>query len=209
MLHEISIDDLHDMVDSLSAALDAKNSFMCGHSERVAELSVLLAKQLGSPVAELERIHIGAHLHDIGKIGIPDAILNKPGKLTDAEFSIMRQHPEIGSRIVEKIRFFHEIADIIRHHHERYDGRGYPDGLCGRDISFGARIVAVADSFDAMTTVRSYRCALSIPDAKEEMRRCRGTQFDPEIVNALFVLLEENQIPFLGCGALSHRIYTA
>lgn len=206
---KISIDDLHDIVDSLAAALDAKNSYMCGHSERVAELSVMLAKQMGLPVAELQRIHIGAHLHDIGKIGIPDAILNKPGKLTDIEFSIMRQHPEIGSRIVEKIKVLRDIADIIRHHHERYDGKGYPDGLYGCNISFGARIVAVADSFDAMTTVRSYRSALSCPKAKEELLRCRGTQFDPEVVNALVVLLEKNQIPFLGCGAITHRIHTA
>lgn len=209
MLHKISIDDVHDMVDSLAAALDAKNSYTCGHSERVAELSVMLAKQLGLPEDELERIHIGAHLHDIGKIGIPDAILNKPGKLTDAEFTIMRQHPAIGSRIVENNRVLHEIADIVRHHHERYDGRGYPDGLSGCNISLGARIVAVADSFDAMTTVRSYRYGLSILNAKEELIRCRGTQFDPEIVNALLILLDGNHIPFLGCGAARHQIYTA
>lgn len=209
LLHKISIDDLHDMVDSLAAALDAKNSYTYGHSERVAELSVMLAKQMGLPQTELERIHIGAHLHDIGKIGIPDAILNKPGKLTEAEFAIMRHHPIIGSRIVENNRVLHEIADIVRHHHERYDGRGYPDGLSGCNISLGARIVAVADSFDAMTTIRSYRYGLSIPSAKEELVRCRGTQFDPEVVNALLGLLAENQLSFPNCGAGRHQIYTA
>lgn len=185
MLHQIAIDDLHEMVDALSAALDAKNSYMCGHSERVAELALRLATHMGLSPAEQNRIHIGAHLHDIGKIGIPDAILNKQGKLTDEEFAIIRQHPAIGDNIVGKLRVFHSVADIVRHHHERFDGKGYPDGLRGHDISLGARIVAVADAFDAMTTARAYRKAFTLGQAIAETRRCQGTQFDPEIVAVL------------------------
>lgn len=194
MLHLVTLEDLHDIVDALSTALDAKNSCMCGHSERVAELSLLIAKTMCLPLAEQERIHIGAHLHDIGKIGIPDAILNKPGKLTEEEFAIIRQHPEIGSTIVGKIKVFRSVADIVRHHHERFDGRGYPDGLQGNAISLGARIVAVADSFDAMTTARSYRTALSIDEAVEETGRCKGGQFDPVIVDVLKALAIEKKL---------------
>lgn len=184
-MHQLAIDDLHEMVDALSAALDAKNSYMCGHSERVAELSLMLAKHMGLSAAEQNRIHIGAHLHDIGKIGIPDVILNKQGKLTADEFAIICKHPEIGDNIVGKLKVFHSVADIVRHHHERVDGKGYPDGLCGQEITLGARIVAVADAFDAMTSARPYRAALTVSQAIEETQRCQGTQFDPEIVAVL------------------------
>lgn len=190
----VTLDDLHDIVDALSTALDAKNSYMCGHSERVAELSLLMAQTMGLPLVEQERIHIGAHLHDIGKIGIPDAILNKPGKLTEEEFDTIRQHPEIGGTIVGKIKVFRSVSDIVRHHHERFDGRGYPDGLCGEEISLGARIVAVADSFDAMTTMRTYRSAFSVCEAIEETDRCKGSQFDPAIVEVLKTLAIEKKL---------------
>lgn len=192
LLNMVALEDFHDLVDALSTALDAKNTHMCGHSERVAEISLRMAKKMGLSLAEQERIHIGAHLHDIGKIGIPDAILNKPGKLTDSEFSVIRQHPGIGSNIVGKVKAFSCIADIVRHHHERFDGKGYPDGLCGMEISLGARIVAVADSFDAMTTVRSYRLSRTITEALAEMERCQGSQFDPEIVEILKAVIIEN-----------------
>lgn len=194
MLDLVTLDDLHDIVDALSTALDAKNSYMCGHSQRVAELSLLMAKTMGLSLAEQERIHIGAHLHDIGKIGIPDAILNKPGKLTEDEFKTIRQHPEIGGSIVGKIKVFRSVTDIVRHHHERFDGKGYPDGLYGEEISLGARIVAVADSFDAMTTIRTYRSALCIREAIEETERCKGSQFDPAIVDILKALAIENKL---------------
>lgn len=192
LLNIVALEDFHDLVDALSTALDAKNTHMCGHSERVAEISLLMAKKMGLSLAEQERIHIGAHLHDIGKIGIPDAILNKPGKLTDSEFAIIRQHPAIGGNIVGKVKVFSCIADIVRHHHERFDGKGYPDGLCGMEISLGARIVAVADSFDAMTTVRSYRLSKTISEAVAEMERCQGSQFDPTLVNVLKEVIAEN-----------------
>lgn len=194
MSNLVTVDDLHEIVDALSVALDAKNSYTCGHSERVADISLILAKSLQLSVSEQQRIHIGAHLHDIGKIGIPDAILNKPGRLTKDEFNIIKRHPEIGSNIVKKMRVFRPVIDIVRHHHERIDGKGYPDGLKGRQISLGARIVAVADAFDAMTTLRPYRIARSLSETIEEMKNCRGNQFDSEVVDILILLLEKDML---------------
>lgn len=195
MLRSITVDDLHDIVEALSTALDAKSVCMCGHSERVAEISRLLAKAMRLSPAEQTRIHIGAHLHDVGKIGIPDTVLSKPGKLTAAEYNIIRQHPEIGASIVGKVKALQAVVDIVRNHHERCDGRGYPDRLAGRDISLGARIVAVADAFDAMTSARSYRAALGLPQAVDELRRWSGSQFDPEVVDALLTLIKEYRLP--------------
>lgn len=192
--HLITLDDLHEVVEALALALDAKNSCMCGHSERVAELALLLAAKLGFSPEEQMKIHIGAHLHDIGKIGIPDSILNKEGKLTKDEFALIREHPVIGDSIVGRIQAFRSIADIVRYHHERYDGKGYPDGLLGEEIPIEARIVAVADSFDAMTTVRSYRRAVPLKEALAEIVRCRATQFDPVVVDALVQLATENKL---------------
>ncbi|SHJ78109.1 HD-GYP domain-containing protein [Propionispora hippei] len=192
--HLITLDDLHEVVEALALALDAKNSCMCGHSERVAELALLLAAELGFSPEEQMKIHIGAHLHDIGKIGIPDNILNKEGKLTKEEFDLIREHPVIGDSIVGRIQAFRSIADSVRYHHERYDGKGYPDGLQGEEIPIEARIVAVADSFDAMTTVRTYRRAVSLKEALAEIVRCRSTQFDPVVVDALLQLAAENKL---------------
>lgn len=194
MLNVVTVEDLHVIVDALSVALDAKSSYTCGHSERVAEISLHLAKRLGLSADEQERIHIGAHLHDIGKIGIPDAILNKPGKLSGSEFAIIRRHPEIGSNIVRKVKVFQSVSDIVRHHHERIDGKGYPDGLKGEEISIGARIVAVADAFDAMTTIRPYRGARNISETMLEIKKCRGSQFDPVIVDELVALINTNEL---------------
>ena len=195
LFQTITVDDLHEMVDALTTALDAKNSYMCGHSERVAVLSLLLAGAMKVSPAEQLRIHIGADLHDIGKIGVPDAILNKPGRLTHEEFAVIRQHPVIGDTIVNKLKVLRPVADIVRHHHERFDGQGYPDGLKGREISLGARIVAVADAFDAMTSARAYRNAFALKQALTEMQRCQGTQFDPEIVEVLLALAVQHKLP--------------
>lgn len=198
-----TLDDLHDMVDALSRALEAKNAHMCGHSERVAELSLIMAQQIGLSKTEQKRVHIGAHLHDIGKIGIPDFILNKPGKLTDSEFEIIRQHPGIGGDIVSKVKVFQPVVDIVRHHHERLDGTGYPDKLCGAEISLGARIVSVADAFDAMISMRSYRPPLHISEAIGELERCKGSQFDPEIVDVLKRLVNNNELECIKYKELS------
>ena len=202
MLNSITLEDLHEIVDALATTLEAKSTYTCGHSNRVAELSLGMAKSMGLSVMEQEMIHIGGHLHDIGKIGIPDAILNKPGKLTVGEFDIMRQHPNIGSGIVSKVKALRSIDSIVRHHHERFDGRGYPDGLCGEEISLGARIVAVADAFDAMNSIRTYRSALSPHQALAEMQRCRGTQFDPDIVDILLVQASKNELASMFAMAL-------
>jgi len=209
LFQQITVEDLHEMVDALTTALDAKNSYMCGHSERVAMLSLLLASSMGLSASEQTRIHIGAHLHDIGKIGIPDVILNKQGKLTADEFGIICQHPAIGDNIVGKLKLFHSVADIVRHHHERFDGKGYPDGLQGQEISLGARIVAVADAFDAMTSTRAYRTAFTLSQAIEETKRCQGTQFDPNIVAILVELAVQNKLLSNGGGERDSLVATA
>lgn len=186
MAYAFTLEDLHQIVDALAAALDAKNASMCGHSQRVAVISLAIARALKLAEAEQQTIYMGAQLHDIGKIGIPDNILNKAGKLTDYEFDRIKEHPVIGNTIVQKVKVFEPICDIIRFHHERYDGKGYPDGLIGENIPIGARIVAIADSFDAMTTPRPYRHCLNHCQALEEIIRCSGSQFDPKLV-AVFV----------------------
>jgi putative nucleotidyltransferase with HDIG domain len=190
----IGFNDLHEMVDALSAALDAKSHYTCGHSERVAEISLLIAKEMGLSEEEQKKIHIGAHLHDIGKIGIPDAVLNKTGKLTAVEFAQIQQHPVIGDEIISKIKVFHEVKDIVRFHHERFDGKGYPDGLRGEKIPLKARIVAVADSLDAMTSFRPYRVAYKFEAAFAEIDRCRGRQFDPVVVDVLIQMQSKGRI---------------
>lgn len=184
----ITFDDLHEVVDALTTALDAKSHYTSGHSERVADFSLLLAQELNLSSVEQKRIHIGAHLHDIGKIGIPDSVLNKAGKLTDIEFAQIKQHPVIGDEIIGKIKIFNEVCDIVRFHHERFDGKGYPDRLKGTDIPLGARIVAVADSLDAMISSRPYRVSYELSTAIAEIQRCRSTQFDPSIVDILLKL---------------------
>lgn len=175
--------DLHEIVDAFSRTLDAKSTYTCGHSERVAEISLAIAKVLSLSECEQMRIHIGAHLHDIGKIGVPDCILNKPGKLNDIEYAIMKSHPMIGYNIISRVRVLKPMADIVRHHHERMDGKGYPDGLKGDKISLASRIVAIADTFDAMTSQRAYRKKLSVAEAIAELQRHRGTQFDADLID--------------------------
>lgn len=188
------LEDLHQLVDALAAALDAKSSYTLGHSERVADLALLIAERIGLNAEKQHLVHIGAHLHDIGKIGIPDEVLNKPGRLTEEQFAIIKQHPVIGYGIVSKVKSFSAITDIVRFHHERFDGKGYPDGLKGFKIPLGARIVAVADSFDAMTAPRIYRQCFTPAEALEEIRRCRGTQFDPEVADCFIAIMEKDEL---------------
>jgi putative nucleotidyltransferase with HDIG domain len=171
-------------LQALSNALDVRDSETEGHSRRVVEYMELIIAQLPAAPANLATLRRGALLHDIGKIGVPDNVLRKPAALSEAEWVVMKRHPEHGARIISQIPFLQDVSRIVRHHHERWDGKGYPDGIAGEAIPLGARIFAVADSFDAMTSDRPYRRAMSVKDARVEVARCRGTQFDPEVVDA-------------------------
>ena len=169
---------------ALANALDVRDSETGGHSDRVLQYMELLLEEVGADPGSTQMLRRGALLHDIGKIGVPDNILRKPAVLSESEWVTMKKHPEFGARIVAGIPFLEDVARIVRHHHERWDGRGYPDGLAGEDIPLGARIFAVADSFDAMTSDRPYRRAMTIDEARAEVARCRGTQFDPTVADA-------------------------
>ena len=188
MFNKESLNDTLEMVNALSVALDLKSEYTCNHSARVAELSVLLAKALHLPLEEQIRINLGAHLHDIGKVGIPDAILNKVGPLDDKEFALIKQHTLTGYKIIKKVRSFSEISDIILYHHERVDGLGYPEGLSGQEISLATKIVSIADSFDAMTSKRPYRQSLTTAEALKELKRCAGKQFEEGLVDVFIKL---------------------
>lgn len=168
-------------IKSIASALDAKDPYTHGHSMRVTLYSIILAKELNVSEAELERIETAGLLHDIGKIAIPQAILCKPGRLTDDEFVIMKSHPVNSEKLIASIKKLHEVSPGVKHHHERWDGNGYPDKLAGEDIPFSARIIAIADTYDAMTSTRSYRKALDHDIAMAEIEKCAGTQFDPNL----------------------------
>lgn len=172
------------LLHSLTSAVDAKDAYTCGHSERVALLSRHLAKTIKLSDHDVERIYMAGLLHDVGKIGVPETVLQKPGKLTPEEFDQMKKHPEIGARILADIEQIKDILPGVLHHHERYDGKGYPAGLCGQDIPLMGRILCLADCFDAMTSNRTYRKALPLEVALTEIRRCSGTQFDPGLAEA-------------------------
>lgn len=171
---------------TLISVIEAKDPYTRGHTERVAAYAVAIANSMNLPESTCRRITFGALLHDIGKLGVLENVLHKEGELDADEWELLRSHPEIGARIVAKMEFLTGTAEIVRHHHESWDGSGYPDGLKGEEIPLGARIVAVADSFDAMTTDRSYRRALSVDEAIDRLQTGVGTQFDPKIVR-LFV----------------------
>ena len=175
------------------ARVELKDSYTHGHGKRVRDVSLAIAKRLGIPSERQEVIAMGALFHDIGKIEIDDSILKKPSRLNREEFEIIKLHPVFGCQMV-KGNFLEDTHDIIRHHHERVDGTGYPDGLKGDGISLEARIVAVADSFDAMTSRRPYREAMSCEDALEELKSQSGTLYDSEIVKTLEQCIAEGLI---------------
>jgi HD-GYP domain-containing protein (c-di-GMP phosphodiesterase class II) len=183
-LGELLMGMLHALVNSI----DAKDTYTCGHSERVAFISRALAQAAGLSAAECERIYLAGLLHDVGKIGVPDNILCKTGKLTAEEFAVMQKHPEIGVRILAGVRQIRDLLPGVMHHHERMDGRGYPEGRSGEDIPLLGRIICIADCFDAMTTNRTYRAAMPLPVAVAEVRRCAGTQFDPALAEVFLKL---------------------
>ena len=175
---------------SLSNALEAKDAVTSQHTEEVVRLAVGAAAELELDLEAVRSVELGAVLHDIGKVRVPESILNKPGPLTDEEWAVMKTHPEIGEHILGPIQSLHRILPIVRHHHERWDGTGYPDGLSGRGIPLGARIVAVCDAYRAMTENRPYRAALSTSEARDELEAGAGTQFDEDCVEALFQALD-------------------
>jgi putative nucleotidyltransferase with HDIG domain len=176
-------------ITSLARTIEAKDPYTGGHTERVAEYALMLARELDFHDEDLHSIEVGAVIHDIGKIGIPDRILLKPGRLDTHEFEEMRRHPEISSYILDELELPPIVRDMARNHHERFDGKGYPDGLKGKSIPLAARILTVADAFDAMTSDRPYRRALSQEVAAAEIRRNAGSQFCPDVVAALEVCL--------------------
>ena len=192
-----------ELIKTLSYTLEAKDVYTKGHSMRVAEYTKILASNMGFDEETIEKLHFAATLHDIGKIGIPDTVLNKPGRLTDREFNIIKMHTTIGADILKNIDTIKYASIIARHHHERYDGKGYPDGLSGEDIPLEARIVAVADTYDAMTSKRVYR-RKTLPDdvIREEFSKNKGKQFDPEMVDLFLKLFDEGKLTPIGTQGL-------
>ncbi len=178
-------------IRAISNALDTKDSYTNGHSLRVTLYSMILAKQLGLDEDYMEDIEIAGLLHDIGKIAMPKSILCKNGKLTDEEFAIMKSHPVRGEKIVINIKKLQMISEWVKSHHERWDGNGYPDALKGENIPLAGRIIALADTYDAMTSTRPYRTALSHETAISEIKRCAGTQFDPRLADIFVSLSDE------------------
>lgn len=173
--------DYHEIIECIVSALDAKDAYTAGHSQRVSDMAVMVCKLAGIDRELTEEIHIAAHLHDIGKIGVPDAVLNKDGRLTDEEFACIKKHPVIGADILSKSHHLSELKDMVLYHHERYDGKGYPEGLSGGDIPLGARVIAICDSIDAITSNRSYRKAMDTDYCYNEIKNNIGKMYDPVI----------------------------
>ncbi len=176
---------------SFARAIEAKDPYTRGHSERVAKFSVSLGKRLGLSAKELETLNIGGILHDIGKIGVDDRLLKKSSSLTHEEFEKVKEHPVIGRKILEPVEYFKDAIPIVYHHHERFDGKGYPEGLKGSKIPFLARVIAVVDAYEAMTSDRAYRKAFSKERALEEIEANKGTQFDPDIAEEFLKMMED------------------
>jgi HD-GYP domain-containing protein (c-di-GMP phosphodiesterase class II) len=198
-LHQTVLNAYKSTIKALAAAIDAKDHYTCGHSQRVMEYALLGAEPLSLLRDELDVLEYAGILHDIGKIGIADSILSKDGQLTDREWEIIRQHPLIGADMLKDIPFLEKARVLILHHHERYDGGGYPGGVSGEDIPLGARLIAIADAFDTMTTDRAYRAAFSVDRAIKELVKYAGTQFCPMALEA-FISGYNNQQKRPGAG---------
>lgn len=175
----------HDFIESVVAALEAKDAYSANHSRRVSDMVEKTCIELGLPEDQTELIHMAAHAHDIGKIGVPDSILTKRDKLTPEEWKLMQKHPQIGADILNKSHVLSGIAEIVLHHHERWDGKGYPSGLQKTDIPYGSRIIAVCDSIDAMMSRRSYREKLTAQECRLEIQRNINVMYDPDIARAI------------------------
>lgn len=197
MLEDVSesykdLEELFDaLVTAMVGALDAKSPWTKGHSVRVAQYAYQISREMGLDEDDIRNLHLAGLLHDIGKMGTYDAVLDKPGRLTDSEFALVKQHPARGAEILKNIKQLKTVVPLIRHHHERIDGRGYPDGLAGENIPLGARILHVADSFDSMTADRPYRPSPGKEYAISELTKYSGTQFEPGAVKAFLTVLEK------------------
>lgn len=176
-MHAMFLGTLH----ALTSSIDAKDSYTHGHSERVALMSRMLAEAAGLDDHTVDRIYIAGLVHDVGKIGVPETVLCKPGALTEQEFELIKMHPQIGARILEDIKQMQDLIPGVMHHHERWDGRGYPNGLAGERIPLFGRVIGLADAFDAMSSNRTYRRSMQPQQVMEEIQRCAGTQFDPKL----------------------------
>jgi diguanylate cyclase (GGDEF)-like protein len=194
-LHRFLKDESLATIQALAAAVDAKDTYTRGHSQSVAQYATDLARIMGFSQSDIQLVHTAGTLHDVGKIGVPDDILKKPGRLTDEERTVMETHPVLGELIVRKVPSLAGILPGVRHHHERWDGRGYPDKLAGERIPYIARILAVADSFDAMTSDRPYRKGMAFDIALHEIERGSGSQFDPELAGAFLSMMRERELP--------------
>lgn len=183
-------------IESLNATVEAKDPYTAGHSQRVQDIALAIGRELRLEQSRLESLRLAGLFHDIGKLAVPDAILTKPARLTPEEFALIQHHSEAGARIVGKLGRLRDAVPIIRHHHERWDGSGYPDRLAGDDIPVEAAIVGLADAWDAMTTDRPYQRALTIQEALAEVRAGRGTQFAPDAVDALLATLRRGTVDF-------------
>lgn len=199
---------LLNIVQALSVALDERDAYTYGHSSRVTDYALELGGRAGLNESELKILEVGSILHDIGKIGISDSILNKPGKLTDEEIELIKQHPVKGERILGQSKDLKDILFVccVRSHHEHYDGTGYPDGLAGEKIPVMARIIAISDAFDAMTSLRPYRQKMSTKEALIELKRCSGTQFDPKLVSIFCKIIAGDQFEQASVGNRPMRL---
>jgi len=182
-----------DTVKSLSQAVEAKDPYTNGHSMRVGEYSCKLAEKLGLSQKRLENLKIAAILHDVGKIGVEEGILNKPGRLTEEEYDKIKQHPEIGVKIIKDIEFLKDASEIILSHHERYDGTGYPEGRKHVDIILESQILSLADVFDALTSERPYRNAMTVEEALEVIENGKGSQFDYKLADTFIKMIKDNK----------------
>ena len=181
-------------IEAIARTIDVKDTYTNGHSIRVGHFSRIIAKKLGMEGDELENLYYTALLHDIGKIGIPDAILNKPGKLTDEEYAQMKSHTTKGAKILKDISTIPNIVEGAKYHHERWDGTGYPESLKGEEIPYIARIICCADCYDAMATKRTYKEPYTKEKIISEFKRCSGTQFDPDIAKVVVELIESGEL---------------
>jgi HD-GYP domain-containing protein (c-di-GMP phosphodiesterase class II) len=191
-LHQTVLDAYKNTIKTLAAAIDAKDPYTRGHSQRVMEFTILAGAYLSFTPEEMETLEYAGILHDVGKISIDSTILNKPGSLTESEWEIIHEHPTIGANLLRAIPFLEKASELVRCHHEHYNGGGYPSRLKGESIPLGARLIAVADAFDTMTTDRSYRAALTVDHAVKELHDCAGKQFCPVAVKAFIAGLRLN-----------------